>query len=124
MGISCLTRALATGGIELESAREGQVEQDRARVVRLRAAEGRNRAPDFLWDTIASATQGRVVGAAGRRAAIGFARRRYEGSESTASPNGLPSESRQIAHRDPEWITLPPSALTWPSAVFMSVIVK
>jgi hypothetical protein len=66
----------------------------------------------------------RVVGAVRRRGAIGFARQRYEGLESRATPNGLPSESRQIAHRDPEWITLPPSALTWPSAASMSAIVK
>jgi hypothetical protein len=76
-----------------------------------------------LWDTIASATQGRVVCAAGRRPRSDSPEG-YEGSESRASPNGLPSESRQIAHRDPEWMTLPPSALTRPSAVFMSVIVK
>src|SRR6185437_6872810 len=33
-------------------------------------------------------------------------------SGSAASPNGLPSESLQIAHRSPGWTTLPPSAST------------
>ena len=33
---------------------------------------------------------------------------RYE-RDARARPNGLPSESRQIAQRDPKWITLHPS---------------
>ena len=47
----------------------------------------------------------------------------YDG-DARARPNGLPSESRQIAHRAPGWITLPPSAVTCSSAVSMSPTVK
>ena len=43
---------------------------------------------------------------------------------SRASPNGLPSESRQIAQRDPGWTTLPPSALTWARVASMLAMVK
>jgi Acetyltransferase (GNAT) domain len=42
----------------------------------------------------------------------------------SASPNGLPSESRQMAHLDPGWITLPPSSFTRFSATSMSSTAK
>ncbi len=44
--------------------------------------------------------------------------------DASARPNGLPSESRHIAHCVPGWITLPPSAVTCPSAASMSATVK
>ncbi len=50
--------------------------------------------------------------------ATGYAR------EATARPNGLPSESRQIDHRSPGWIVLPPSAATFSSAAAISATVK
>ncbi len=43
---------------------------------------------------------------------------------SSASPNGLPSESRQIAHGEPGWITLPPSSRTAASAASRSATSK
>jgi hypothetical protein len=46
------------------------------------------------------------------------------GREARARPNGLPSASRQIAHREPGWITLPPSAVTRSSAARTSATVK
>ena len=42
----------------------------------------------------------------------------------SASPNGLPSESRQIAHLEPGWMTLPPSSVTRSSAAFISSTAK
>jgi hypothetical protein len=45
------------------------------------------------------------------------ARESREGPDrSAARPNGLPSESRQIAQRSPGWTTLPPSSTTRSSA--------
>src|SRR5690349_23910522 len=41
-----------------------------------------------------------------------------------ASPNGLPSESLQIAHASPGWTTLPPSASTSSSAFGRSSTLK
>jgi len=43
---------------------------------------------------------------------------------SSDRPNGLPSESLQIAQRDPGWTTLPPRALTWSSAASRSPTAK
>ena len=41
-----------------------------------------------------------------------------------ARPKGLPSESRQIAHRSPGWMISPPSSTTRSSAVGRSVTLK
>jgi hypothetical protein len=49
---------------------------------------------------------------------------REAGGQPRARPNGLPSESRQIAHRDPGWITLPPRVVTRSSATSRSATVK
>src|SRR5205823_14117807 len=46
------------------------------------------------------------------------------GVYSRVSPNGLPSESRQIAHRSPGCTTLPPSASTLSSASATSTTAK
>ena len=48
----------------------------------------------------------------------------YAPSGSRVSPNGLPSESLQIAHRSPGCTTLPPSATTRPSASATSLTAK
>lgn len=44
--------------------------------------------------------------------------------DEAASANGLPSESRQTAHRSPGWTTEPPSSSTSSSALTMSPTVK
>ncbi len=48
----------------------------------------------------------------------------YPPRGSCASPNGLPSESLQIAHASPGWTTLPPSASTRSSASATSLTAK
>jgi hypothetical protein len=45
-------------------------------------------------------------------------------SVACARPNGLPSESRQIAHSSPGWTTVPPCAVTRSSAAGRSSTVK
>lgn len=49
---------------------------------------------------------------------------RYARNGSRASPNGVPSESLQIAQRSPGWTTLPPSACTLSSVSATSLTVK
>ena len=44
----------------------------------------------------------------------------YSGAGAAASANGLPSESRQTAHRSPGWMIEPPSSRTRSSVVARS----
>jgi hypothetical protein len=73
---------------------------------------------------LASATPASARGAAKRVDAERRWTRTYLPRDSCASPNGLPSESLQIAHAFPGWTTLPPSASTRSTALVRSLTAK
>jgi len=82
-------------------------------------------ANDVLEVLVPACAQPATIATTGARGDLAApATRRTTSATPERGPNGLPSESRQIAHRDPGWITLPPNPLTCSSAASISGTVK